>query len=65
MPDAFDEIKEAENSRLRILEEKHRQQMKDLEEKMDQQFKQIMSMVQQNPTLAQLKPEALTKKRIQ
>jgi len=65
VPDAFDEIKEAENSKLQILEEKHRQQMKDLEEKMDQQFKQIMSMVQQNPTLAQLKPEALTKKRIQ
>jgi hypothetical protein len=50
VPDAFDEIKEAENSRLRILEEKHRQQMKDLQEKMDLQFKQIMSMVQQNPT---------------
>ena len=65
VPDAFDEIKEAENSRLRILEEKHTQQMKDLEEKMDLQFKQIMSMVQQNPTLAQLKPEVLTKKKIQ
>jgi hypothetical protein len=39
--------------------------MKDLEEKMDLQFKQIMSMVQQNPTLAQLKPEVLTKKKIQ
>jgi len=55
MTDAFDEIKEAENSRLRILEEKHRQQMKDLEEKMDLQFKQIMLMVQQNPTLALVK----------
>ena len=65
VPDAFDEIKEAENSKLQILEEKHRQQMKDLEEKMDLQFKQIMSMVQQNPTLAQLKPEVLTKKKIQ
>ncbi|HXX98013.1 MAG TPA: hypothetical protein VEL11_12955 [Candidatus Bathyarchaeia archaeon] len=65
VPDAFDEIKEAENSRLLILEEKHRQQMKDLEEKMDLQFKQIMSMVQQNATLAQLKPEVLTKKKIQ
>ena len=65
VPDAFDEIKEAENSRLRILEEKHIQQMKDLEEKMDLQFKQIMSMVQQNPTLARLKPEVLTKKKIQ
>jgi integrase/recombinase XerD len=64
-PQAYEEIKEAENSKLQILEEKHRQQMKDLEEKMDQQFKQIMSMVQQNPTLAQLKLEALTKKRIQ
>jgi len=26
MPDAFDEIREAENSKLKILEEKHLQQ---------------------------------------
>ena len=65
IPDAFDEIKEAENSKLQILEEKYRQQMKDLEEKMDQRLNQVMSMIQQNPVLAHLKPEALTKKKIE
>ena len=65
MPDAFNEIKEAENSKLQILEEKHRQQMKDFEEKMDQRFNQVMSMIQENPVLAHLKPEVLTKKKIE
>jgi hypothetical protein len=45
VPDAFDEIKEAENSKLRILEEKHLQQMKDLEEKMDHRFNQVLSII--------------------
>ena len=65
VPDAFDEIKEAENSKLQILEEKHQQQMKDLEEKMEQRFNQVMYMIQQNPVLAHLKPEVLTKKKIE
>jgi integrase/recombinase XerD len=34
VPDAFDEIKEAENSKLQSLEEKHRLEMNNLEEKM-------------------------------
>jgi hypothetical protein len=48
-----------------IMQQKHEQDMKAMREEMNQQFSQIMSMVQQNPTLAQLKPEALTKKRMQ
>jgi hypothetical protein len=47
------------------MQQKHEQDMKAMREEMNQQFSQIMSMVQQNPTLAQLKPEALTKERIQ
>jgi hypothetical protein len=31
---------------------------------MTQQFTQIVSMIQQNPTLVQLKPEALANKKI-
>ena len=31
----------------------------------NKQFGQIMSMIQQNPILAQVKPEALTKKKVQ
>jgi hypothetical protein len=32
---------------------------------MNQQFNQIMSMIQQNPILVQVKPEVLTKKKVQ
>jgi hypothetical protein len=62
VPDAFDEIKEAEYSKLQSLEEKHRQEIIDLEEKMEQRFNQIVSLIQQNPILAHVKPEALTRK---
>ena len=33
-----------------------------MREEMNKQFSQIMSMIQQNPQLAQVKPEALIKK---
>lgn len=36
--------------------------MEAMREEMNQQFTQIMSIVQQNPKLAHIKPEALTKK---
>lgn len=62
VPDAFDEIKEAENSKLQSLEEKHRLEMNNLEEKMEQRFNQVISMIKQNPVLAHVKPEVLTTK---
>lgn len=65
IPDAFDEIKEAENSKLQSLEEKHRLEINNLEEKMEQRFNQVLSMIQQNPVLAHVKPEVLTKKNMQ
>jgi hypothetical protein len=36
--------------------------MKTMREEMTQQFSQIMSIIQQNPKLSQVKPEVLTKK---
>ena len=36
--------------------------MKAMREEMSHQFSQIMSLIQQNPKLAQVKPEALTKR---
>jgi integrase len=42
------------------IQEKHEQEMKSMREQMNQ----IMSMIQQNPILAQVKPEALAKKRL-
>jgi hypothetical protein len=38
--------------------------MKSMREEMNQQFSQIMSMIQQNPKLAQIKHEALVQKKI-
>ena len=45
-------------------QQKHEQDMKAMREEMNQQFSQIMSMIQQNPRLAQIKPEALTGKKL-
>jgi integrase/recombinase XerD len=36
------------------MQQKHEQDMKAMREEMNQQFNQIMSMIQQNPKLAQL-----------
>jgi integrase/recombinase XerD len=48
----------------RYLKEKYSQDIMAIREEMNQQFSQIMSMIQQNPTLAQIKPEALVKKEL-
>lgn len=44
------------------LKEKYEQDMKSMREDMNNQFTQVMSMIQQNPELAKVKPEVLTKK---
>ena len=59
---AFDEIKEAENMRIHAIEEGYKQDIKHMQEEMNQQFGQIMSMIQQNPQLANIKPEVMSKK---
>jgi site-specific recombinase XerD len=48
----------------KILKEKYEKDMKAMREEMNRQFSQIMSMVQQNPILSQIKPEALVKKEL-
>jgi hypothetical protein len=61
-PSAFEEIKAAEDAKIQTLQQKHEQDMKTMCEEMKQQFSQIMSIIQQNPKLSQVKPEVLTKK---
>jgi predicted nucleic acid-binding Zn ribbon protein len=51
-------------SEVQILKEKYEQDMNSMREEMNQQFSQIMSMIQQNPRLAQVKPEILKSKSI-
>ena len=47
----------------RLLKEKYEQDMKIMREEMNRQFAQIMSMIQQNPKLAHIKPEVLSQRR--
>ena len=61
-PSAFDEIKEAENMKIHAIEEGYKHDIKHMREEMNQQFGQIMSMIQQNPQLANIKPEVMSKK---
>ncbi len=61
-PQAYEEIKASEDLKLKSMEQKHEKDMKALREEMNQQFNQIMTMIQQNPKLAQVKPEALVNK---
>jgi integrase len=53
------------DNEIQAMKTRHEQDMDAMRQEMNKQFGQIMSMIQQNPSLAQLKPEALTKKRIQ
>ena len=62
VPSAFDEIKEAENMKTHAIEERYKQDIKHMQEEMNQHFSQIMSMIQQNPQLANIKPEVMSKK---
>jgi integrase/recombinase XerD len=62
VPSAFEEIKAAEDAKIQTLQQKHEQDMKTMREEMKQQFSQIMSMIQQNPKLANIKQEALARK---
>ena len=64
VPSAFDEIKESENRKIREMQQKYEQDMKDMREEMNQKFINIMSMIQQNPALANVKPEILSNKAI-
>ena len=63
--DAYNETlgnQKQKESEVQLLKERYEQDMKSIREEMNKQFGQIMSMIQQNPQLAQLKPEALTGK---
>ena len=64
VPSAFEEIKAAEDTKIQSLQEKHEQDIKVMREEMNQQFSQIMSLIQQNPRLAQVKPNILLSKEI-
>ena len=45
------------------MKDKHEQEMKSMHDEMNQ-LGQIISLIQQNPKLSQVKPEALVKKKL-
>ena len=58
------EKQQEKESEVQRLQEKYEQDMKTMREEMNQQFNRIMSLIQQNPILAQVKAEALTTKKL-
>jgi integrase/recombinase XerD len=65
IPSAFEEIKAEENMKINAIQEKHQKDMRSMREEMNLQFSHIISMIQQNPQLAYVKPEALSGKTIE
>jgi integrase/recombinase XerD len=65
--DAYNETLEKQQekeSEVHRLQQQYEHDMKSMREEMKQQFKKIMMMVQKNPMLSQVKPEALARKRV-
>ncbi len=58
VPSAFEEIKAAEDMKIQTLNDRHDRDMRSMQEKIDH----VIEMIQQNPKLLQVKPEALRKK---
>ena len=66
--DAYSETveeKQQKESEVKELSEKYEQEMKSMREEMNRQFTHIMSMIRQNPQLACIKPEVLSKKTLE
>jgi hypothetical protein len=66
--DAYNETveeKQQKESEVKELKEKYEHDIKTIREEMNQQFTQIISMIQQNPKLVQVKPEALATKQVE
>ena len=60
----LEKIRTDKEKETQTMQQKHEQDMGAMREEMNQQFNQIMSMIQQNPKLAQIKPEALSRKKM-
>jgi len=56
--EALDSQKQKEDE-MQAMKDRYEQDMKTIREEMNQQFSKMMSMIQQNPQLAYIKPEAL------
>lgn len=57
------EDQKKKESEVEMLTERYEQDMKSMKQDMNKQFNLVMEMIQQNPQLAQVKPEVLTRKK--
>ena len=60
-PEAYDELKDTENQKFNQIQQKHEQDMESLKNEMNNKLAQIISLIQQNPILANVKPDVLEK----
>ncbi|MFY9870579.1 MAG: hypothetical protein WAK17_12745 [Candidatus Nitrosopolaris sp.] len=58
----LEKIQLEKENETRAMQQKHERDMEAMREEMNKQFNQIMSVIQQNPKLAQIKPKVLTDK---
>ncbi len=58
-PEAYSDIKANEEIRIQQIEEKYSKEIQTIREEMHNQFYQIISLIQQNPKLLNVKPEIL------
>ena len=49
---------------IEIMKKRHKEEMDCMREEMNQRFNNVISMIQQNPMLAQVKPESFIQKRL-
>jgi hypothetical protein len=60
------EAKMSEKDReMRAMKEKYEHDIQAMREETNQRFNQLISIIQQNPKLAKIKPEVLSKKRVE
>ncbi|MDQ6668184.1 MAG: tyrosine-type recombinase/integrase [Thermoproteota archaeon] len=58
----LEKLRTGKEKESQTMQQKYEQDMKAIREEMNQQFSQIMSLIQQNPKLAQVKPEILSRR---
>ncbi len=62
MKKELEKLRTDKEKETQIIQQKHEEDMEKMREEMNQQFNQILSIIQQNPKLAQIKPKVLTNK---
>ena len=64
VPQAYDILKENERNEIENIKQKHELELKAVREEMNSKINWLASLIQQNPQLAQVKPEALLRKEL-